>query len=111
MAEDKGRQLWVEDVARLLGVEPSTVRFSASKTKRTPRAQRTACDLPLPAGKRKRQGTSATGHKWTTISSWWWEADILACRQARAEAGVLDLPRGPGGQFLSAAEEQQAVAG
>jgi hypothetical protein len=102
MAEDKGRQLWAEDVGALLGVTARTVVFSASKTKRKAKAARTACDLPLPAGRRRRQVRTSQGKPRTVVSPWWHEADIMACRDARREAGVLDLDRGEGGRFAKA---------
>jgi len=103
MTDDKGRQLWAEDVAAVLGVTARTVIFSASKTKRKPAAKRTACDLPLPAGRRRRTVHTSKGQPRRVVSPWWWEDDITACRNARAAAGVLDLGRAEGGRFAKAA--------
>ena len=100
MTADKGRQLWAEDVADVLGVTARTVVFSASKTRRTPVGKRKPTDLPLPAGRRRRTVHTTTGQPRRVLSPWWWEADIQACYEAREIGGLLGLDRGPGGQFL-----------
>ncbi len=103
MIVDKGRRLWAEDVAALLGVLPRTVIFSASKTKRKPARERSLVDMPLPAGRRRRQVETNAGQPRTVVSPWWHEADILACQAARRAAGTLAVDRTPGGQFIKAA--------